>query len=268
MTGPPPFSGASLGMAWDQVSATQDDKDANPAGQPQTNKENDRTGISQMKTIQSFAVAAVLGMAAQVAEAQDTFVGIGVTSDYIVGNMRQNDGKPALQAYFETNLDNGIYFGTWASQVDFSAFGSSDNAEIDLYAGYRGGFGKISYDIAYFRYYYDKSGFDSDEVWLKADYNISEKAKVGTNLRHLFHGIFADEWMYGPSFGLALSEKTALNGSLTFNTLNKDVTWDLALRQQLTDTLSAKATYYDSNSDGGKIAVSLNWDTSINSLFK
>ena len=221
-----------------------------------------------MKTFQSFAVAAVTGMAAHAAMAQDTFVGVGLTSDYIFDNVRQNDGKPALQAYFETNLENGFYFGAWASQVDFSAYGSTDNAEIDLFAGYRGSLGKVSYDLAYLRYYYDQSGFDSDELWLKADYNLSEKAKVGASLHHAFHGVFADEWVYGPTFGLALSEKTALNGSATFNTLNKDTAWELGLRQQLTDTLSAKATYYDSNTDSGKVAVSLNWDTSINALLK
>jgi uncharacterized protein (TIGR02001 family) len=211
--------------------------------------------------------ALLLTVAATAAQAQDTFVGVSLTTDYVVGSVSQTDGKPTLQAYAEHNLASGLYFGTFLSGVDFSEFGLEDKVEYDLYAGYRGAAGKLSYDIGYYRYYFNELGFDSDEIWLKANYAATDTVTVGANLRHHFSGRFNDEWLYGPTFKVALSEVTSVDGAVMANTLDDAVDWNVGLRQQLSPTVSASLRYYDSSFDEGFVAAAISFDTSLSALF-
>lgn len=220
-------------------------------------------------TIRNALLAGIMLQALVVGRVQaegSTYTGLSLTSDYVVGGVTQNAGKPALQGYVEHDLDNGLYAGLWVSRVDFSAFGASDRFELDAYVGYRGETGKLRYDLTYYRYYYDAAGFDSDELWGKLTYAIGEHASVGVNLRAHFHGVFEDEFLYGPTFEFGLGEKTSLDGDLTLNTLNDDRAWSVGLRQQLTDTLSTSIRYHDSDFDAPRLEVSLSWDTDFAAL--
>ena len=61
--------------------------------------------------------------------------------------------------------DSGFYIGTWASNVSYD----SDDVysyEHDIYFGYAGEAGDISYDIGYLYYNYDSNaGFDFGELY-------------------------------------------------------------------------------------------------------
>ena len=69
---------------------------------------------------------------------------IGVMSDYVWRGMTQNGGDAALMGGFDYEMENGLYVGTWAANVD----NDGDNVEVDFYAGFSkelaGGF---AYDI-------------------------------------------------------------------------------------------------------------------------
>lgn len=58
---------------------------------------------------------------------------IALSSEYVFRGISQSDEDPALSGGFDYGFDNGVYLGTWASNVDF---GDDTSTEIDLYVGY------------------------------------------------------------------------------------------------------------------------------------
>jgi uncharacterized protein (TIGR02001 family) len=120
----------------------------------------------------AVACAAVLYLgAAPVLRAQETqfYTGIDIATDYVSNGISQTNGKPALQAHLEVE-NSGFYAGTWMSNVDFA---NSDNAEIDLYLGYRSGLGdKLFVDLGYARYLYDSTGDCCGEIKASATLSV------------------------------------------------------------------------------------------------
>lgn len=75
---------------------------------------------------------------------------IGVTSDYIWRGMTQNSGYSSISGGVDVDYGNGFYAGTWVGDVSYN--GAS--YELDLYAGFAGERGAISYDVGYLMYMY------------------------------------------------------------------------------------------------------------------
>ena len=55
--------------------------------------------------------------------------GVNVTSDYLFRGVSQTQGNPAIQWNLEAEK-NGVYGGTWGSQIDF---GAKASIEYDFY---------------------------------------------------------------------------------------------------------------------------------------
>jgi uncharacterized protein (TIGR02001 family) len=82
---------------------------------------------------------------------------VSLYSNYVFRGISQTSGDPAIQGGFDYAHKSGVYLGTWASNVswlkDFQGY-DSGSMEIDLYGGYRGSVGDISYDLGLITYYY------------------------------------------------------------------------------------------------------------------
>lgn len=95
---------------------------------------------------------------------------IGVTSNYIWRGVSQTGDGAAVSGGLDYEADNGLYVGTWASNVDI---GGTKGTEVDLYAGYakelKNGFG---YDVAVTGYTYPGKNLSGDftELSLKGSY--------------------------------------------------------------------------------------------------
>ncbi len=121
------------------------------------------------QTLIASAVASAFLMVAVPAMAEDapaaaappyTLTGnISVVSDYLFRGVSQTHGRPALQGGFDFTHSSGIYVGTWLSSISWiSDWGNgSTPTEVDLYAGYRGAFGDVGYDVGIIRYQYPGS---------------------------------------------------------------------------------------------------------------
>lgn len=192
-----------------------------------------------------------------------TYFGISATTDYVDMGVSQTDGGPALQTYIEHDFGNGLYAGIWMSQVDFSPYGLTDSLEIDPYFGFRGESGKLSYDLYYARYYYDDSGYDSDELALELVYVVTDRLSLGANISTSFHGAFEGEALYGPTVSFGLDDLTTLDTDMHANSLDDTKDWSIGLKRQLTETLSAELRYHDTNYDDGRVSVAFSWDTQI-----
>lgn len=115
-----------------------------------------------------------------------TFSGV---SDYTFNGVSQTMNNPALQVSLDKALDNGVYAGSWASNVDF---GDDTNLEWDFYLGQYISISdtlSLDYGIAYYTYHggdysdegnypeaYAKLGYSSDigvtelNFWYSWDY--------------------------------------------------------------------------------------------------
>ncbi len=127
----------------------------------------------------SFALAQTPS-AAPAAPASSWSVNAGLATSYIYRGLNQSGFKPALQLGADYAPEAGFYMGVWASSVSWlKDYGvSNSNAEIDLYAGYKGTAGGIGYDIGVLQYYYPgslKAGAtrgDTTEVYVAGTYKM------------------------------------------------------------------------------------------------
>ncbi len=180
-------------------------------------------------------------------------VGVTGTSNYIVGGLTQTDDKPAVQPFIEYNAPFGAYAGLWGSTVDFSPF-TDDAWEIDAYAGYRNTFGKLSVDASYWRYYYDKTGYYGDAVLLGSDYQVTEKLKLGGQVKFDFT---LDDQIFSPRVAFTPAESWTIGGKYEFARKGDGIDWDAGVTKALNQSVSLDLRYYDSNFDRPKIVLSL-----------
>ena len=112
------------------------------------------------KSLIATSLALTLPAVANVAQAFETSANVTLASDYKFRGISQNDTEMAIQGGFDVAFDNGIYIGTWGSQVDFNdPDGSDAGLELDYYIGYGGDLtDEISFDVGYL--YYDYPGSD------------------------------------------------------------------------------------------------------------
>jgi uncharacterized protein (TIGR02001 family) len=90
---------------------------------------------------------------------------LGVTNNYLWRGLTQSDNEPAISGGIDYANDNGFYVGTWASNVNYGAM-DSYSYEHDVYFGYGGEAGSITYDVGYLYYNYDAiNKFDFGEVY-------------------------------------------------------------------------------------------------------
>ncbi len=95
---------------------------------------------------------------------------ITLASNYIWRGLDRNNTNPALQGGFDLNLQNGLYAGVWGSNVSVEGEQTTNNIEMDLYAGYTRSFKDFGLDFAFIRYEYPKATPDFEELMLQANY--------------------------------------------------------------------------------------------------
>ncbi len=70
---------------------------------------------------------------------------VGFTSDYVFNGISQSFREPALQGGFDYSRTNGVYLGTWASNISGNQYTNAD-LEWDFYGGFNG---KVNDDLGY-----------------------------------------------------------------------------------------------------------------------
>jgi uncharacterized protein (TIGR02001 family) len=88
---------------------------------------------------------------------------VTLASEYLYRGIAQSNHKPAIQGGFDYAHASGVYLGTWASSISWlsdqssawpGSSGVSAPLEMDVYGGYKGKAGDISYDVGVLEYYY------------------------------------------------------------------------------------------------------------------
>lgn len=114
--------------------------------------------LKQTMILAGLIMAPAGAMAAEPPPSPHTITGnVGMYSDYVFRGISQTGGDPAIQGGLDYSHSSGFYLGTWGSNVgwleDYQGY-SSGNVELDLYGGYRGTAGPISFDVGLIGYFY------------------------------------------------------------------------------------------------------------------
>ncbi|MAP48483.1 MAG: hypothetical protein CMH90_03275 [Oceanicaulis sp.] len=98
-----------------------------------------------------LALAATASLSTGAAQAQEVSANVAMTTDYRFRGASLSDEAIAIQGGFDVAFDSGFYAGTWGSSIE--PVGNSE-IELDLYAGYGGTVGALSYDVGVIGYFY------------------------------------------------------------------------------------------------------------------
>ena len=115
----------------------------------------------------TLLATAVLAAATTTGVAQaEVSANIGVTSDYIWRGVSQSGEAASVSGGIDYADESGFYAGTWVGSLsaeDDDGFGGS---EVDLYFGYGGESGAVSYDVGYIYYAYpSQDNTDFGEIY-------------------------------------------------------------------------------------------------------
>ncbi len=107
----------------------------------------------------SSAFAQTAAPAAAAAPENTLAYNVGVVTDYRYRGISQSRLKPAVQGGVDFTHASGAYVGTWASSIQWvkDAGGKAD-IELDIYGGYKGTAGAVSYDVGVLTYIYPSNG--------------------------------------------------------------------------------------------------------------
>ena len=126
---------------------------------------------------------------------------MSIASMYLWRGQDVSDLNPAISGALDIGLPSGLYVGTWMSSE-----GAANSYEVDLYGGWSGSAGDISYGVGLAGYYYPQtpgSVFDADiyEVILNAgfkDYGITAYINAEPDDFDDYKYISLDGPIYGP----------------------------------------------------------------------
>lgn len=107
--------------------------------------------------------------------------GATLASTYVSDGVDINDG-PVLQPWIEGTY-GAFYFGAWMSTLD-KEMNAGDSFETDLYFGFRAEQGPVSYDIGYYRYFYNESGNCCGEIIASLGYAATEQLNFGLSVSY------------------------------------------------------------------------------------
>ena len=145
---------------------------------------------------------------------------VTLVSDYVFRGISQTDNQIAIQGGFDYAWDNGIYVGTWASNVDSQFFGGATDPqiELDLYGGYAGELGNgFGYDLGYLRYQYPGGDdFNTNEFYLKGSY-MGFGASVNYSPELNFVGSDSSAWYWAASYDHTFPYEIGFSAHIGYN---------------------------------------------------
>ena len=157
-----------------------------------------------MKALINATLLVTLLAGASVAQA-DWSANVGFQSDYYFRGIFQKNGS--AQGGIDYEHESGFYVGTWAADVGGDIAG--DGLEIDVYGGWGGSSGDISYGIGFTGYYYTGDFDDTyQEVnlsfgykWLTIDAAIGEYDASPTTFDYQFYSATVEHNGFWAQYG-------------------------------------------------------------------
>lgn len=205
-----------------------------------------------MTKIRAAALAVTLSLCAVPALAQGLSFsgGMTVTSNYMSRGVSQSADRPALQFWGEVE-NMGFYGGIWASTVRLAP----DQAEVDIYAGYRFTADALTVDLGYVRYLYDRTGNCCGELYATFEAEVDQTTFFGgVSLDGLRRARVSDLHL-----GIRYGFYEGLNASASVGRASGGVNYGvLGLGYTVNDNVGFEAGYHITNAQRNQFVVSSN----------
>ena len=126
----------------------------------------------------ALAVSSLASVAqAQTAPESTLSYNAGVVSDYRYRGISQSRLQPALQGGVDYADKSGFYVGAWGSTIKWikdtgttnTLTGVKGSVELDLYGGYKGAVGDVTYDVGLLRYQYLNNNLETVPLYANAN---------------------------------------------------------------------------------------------------
>ena len=111
-----------------------------------------------MKKIVAGSLATALLGGVALPAAAEVSASAAVATSYLWRGFDLGSGTPAASADIGVSAESGLYAGLWVSSGDASA-----GTEYDVFAGYAGEAGDLSYDVSLVSYVYPTGNFDETD---------------------------------------------------------------------------------------------------------
>lgn len=217
----------------------------------------------KMTTLKTALLSAIVAGSSVMAIAPATAqagvsANFGATTNYIWRGYTQNDNAAAVSGGLDYEMDNGVYFGTWASTVGSNDDGDGTFYEVDLYGGFAGSVSGLDYDIGYIYYAYpDQDDANFSEVYgsvgmmgatIGVNYTVSEDWDGDTGDTYVYAS-----YEYGINDDFSVG---ALYGNQSYAEKDSDSYSHLNLTASYKDfTLALDKAYGDGAASGLKDSV-------------
>lgn len=191
------------------------------------------------------------------ASAQELSFSAGVTavSRVVMNGVRQSTGG-AIQPWAEAEY-NGFYAGFWAT----SGLVGGSKIEVDLYAGYRGSFQNLNYDIGYARYtYHNAKGPSSGELYVNLGVDVSDQVSLGAGV---YYDPQAKVANVSANASYAINDKFSLDATVGKITRGGQQYWSLGANYAFNDSFGVGLAWHDSNIGPGTAVLSLDYSFSF-----
>lgn len=161
-------------------------------------------------------LAGILAMAAGCAAAAEFSGNLTYATDYRFRGISQGDRSQAIQGGFDIELDNGLYFGTWASNVGAWSGGT---IEVDYYGGYAMDLSEsTSVDVGVLYYGYPEDDADPDLDYVEVYGSVSfEDLTLGVNFSNDYFASTDTFWYLYGDYSLGVAENLSLDLHLGWN---------------------------------------------------
>jgi uncharacterized protein (TIGR02001 family) len=213
--------------------------------------------MKHSKLALSLVSLLAIGSTAPVMAEDSLSANIGVASNYVWRGLTQTDGGAAVSGGVDYSHGSGFYLGTWVSNVDF---GDDTNYEWDIYAGYGGEVGDISYDLNTIYYAYpDGEDLDFWELGGSVSYSVATVGLQYTIDKDV--GDSGDIYYYGglafdlpQEFGLGLTL-----GHYDFEESGDYTHWQVSLSKDAGDFGEFSLNYDDTDVDDSDEVLWVGW---------
>lgn len=211
----------------------------------------------KLKLVTTAVVAAIgfTSTATSAASLEGFSSNVGVTSDYLWRGVSQTDGNPAVSGGLDYAATNGLYIGTWVSNVDF---GDDSSYELDGYFGFSGEVSSVSYDAGYIYYAYP-NGEDLDFGELYGSVSLSYFTLGLALLVHADGADFADNNYYYAEAAFPVADDLELGahvGTYTFDAGEDYIDYNIYADYKGVNFMLSKT---DLDNDDMKAVVSYAW---------
>lgn len=181
----------------------------------------------------THTLASVVMLSATGAAYAEASANVAMSTNYMFRGISQTGEdaiEPAISGGFDFGHESGLYIGTWASNVelaDADGDGEIADMEMDIYGGYSGEMGGLSYDVGLLYFWYPGTDkLDFFEYYGSLGTSIgSADVGLSINISPDYYAESGDSYYINASASMPLSDTFGFNASVGYQSIDEEATF-------------------------------------------